>query len=214
MTNRKIEDLNAPLPPPPSHLSWTVPNCCERNHDEPVNNWDTNADLRLTDARASQGGLTWFQPFEKNVFRNIKASHTNKIQSTREKSRVYEFSNKDLPVDGKNSVCGGDSVFIEGIQSFVQENSEPEVPQTFGRLVRSNNLSDSVRTNPVRQPDKHNPPKEIQDSVESSGNSQILETYEPQPSVRREPMSSCISTKQAHSPQSLSDDEFDSPADT
>ncbi|KAF5406036.1 hypothetical protein PHET_00483 [Paragonimus heterotremus] len=212
--NKKIEDSNAPLPPPPSRLSWTVPNCCECNHIEPINNSDANAALKLTDARASQGGLTWFQPFEKKVLHNKTASHTNRIQSTLEQRRVYEFSNGDLPVDGKNSVCGGDSVFIEGIKSFVQDNSEPEVPQTFGSLVRSNNMSDPVQLNSVRQPDRHNPFKKIQDSVESSGNRQILETCEPQLSVKRESVPSCTLIKQAHSPQPLSDDEFDSLAHT
>ncbi|KAF7261903.1 hypothetical protein EG68_00911 [Paragonimus skrjabini miyazakii] len=214
MTNRRMEDSNAPLPPPPSRLSWTVPNGCECNHVEPVNSTDTNADPKLTDARASQGGLTWFQPFEKNVFHNKTASHTNRIQSTRERSRVYEFSNEDLPVDVKNSVCGGDSIFVEGIKSFVQENSESQVPQTFDRLVISNNVSDSVRSNPVRQPDQHNLPKKMQDPVESSVNRQIFQTYETLPSVKREPMPSCLSTKQTNSPQPLSEDEFDSLADT
>ncbi|KAF8563288.1 hypothetical protein P879_09548, partial [Paragonimus westermani] len=213
LTNRKAKDSNAPLPPPPSRLSWSVPNCCGYNHVEPVNNWDANADLRLTDARASQGGLTWFEPFEKG-FRENTATYTNKSQHTHEQSKVYEFSNKDLPVDGKNSVCGGDSIFTDGLKSFVQENSEPELPKTFGSLVRPNNVSGSVRSNPVRQPDRHNSCTKIQHLVENSGRSQIFESDEPHPSVKREPIPPCTWSKQADSPQPLSDDEFDSFADT
>ncbi|KAA3679416.1 uncharacterized protein DEA37_0006532, partial [Paragonimus westermani] len=210
LMNRKTKDSNAPLPPPPSRLSWSVPNCCGYNHVEPVHNWDTNADLRLTDARASQGGLTWYEPFEK-VFREKKGTHINKSQHTHKQSKVYEFSNKNLPMDGKNSVCGGDSIFADGLKSFVQEKSEPELPQTFGSLVRPNDLSGSVRSNPVRQPDRHNSSTKIQ---ENSGSRYIFETYEPQPSVKQEPIPPCTWSKQADSPQPMSDVEFDSFADT
>ncbi|CAL8072825.1 unnamed protein product [Calicophoron daubneyi] len=106
------------LPPPPSNF-WNFSEGANISVDsEQSNDGDSRKRIEhvLSQARSAQGGITWFQPFDPSPIhlqplRVEPQSHGRVVRVIREPS---ECSGKIL----KKNICDGDTVIVEGSETF------------------------------------------------------------------------------------------------